>query len=97
MTSDDLFSAAGEPPVLDPAPDFRRCFLTELGTGPTTASRTRKKYGIPGTPRIGHVVNALFCAGIIECIGCAPAVTPESQRHLERVWQLVERPKGTRQ
>lgn len=97
MTPDDLFSIAGEPPVLDPAPDFMRCFLGELRNGPTTASRVRQKFGIPGSPYIGIVTNPMYCAGLIECVNFAPAVTPESQRHLERVWKLVERPEGARQ
>ena len=95
MTPSDLFDAAGEPPVLDPAPDFMRCFLAELRSGSTTASRVRQKHGIPGSPYIGIIINALFCAGLIEPVGYAPAVTPESQRHLERVWKLANPPKGS--
>jgi hypothetical protein len=90
MMTNDLFTVAGEPPVLDPAPDFLRCFMAELRNGPTTASRVRQKHGIPGSPYIGIIVNALYCAGVIECVDYASAVTPESQRHLERVWKLVK-------
>jgi len=90
----DLFSAAGEPCVLEPSPNFALCFLAELRRGPTTASRVRLKFGIPGTPQIGIAINGLCGAGLIECVDYAPAVTPKSQKHLERVWKLVHNRKG---
>ncbi len=77
------------PPALESTPDFTACFLADLQRfGQTTASQTRQRHGIPGTPRIGQAVRRLAVERRIRAVGFALAVTFASQGHVERVWEL---------